>query len=315
MSPTDARPFPLVPRRRFVGVRFGQHRSPRRGQGDEAAGTRSYRPGDRRTWIDWRASARLSAARGADEFVVREFFADTAPRVVLAVDRRPRMALYGPPFPWLDKPAAIDVAVRMIGRAATAEGADLAYVEQRAGAPLWMPPGTPALVLDLLARRGDAPPVDTETAAAAAAPRSLDRCLDVLVRHASSFPVGTFVFVLSDFVDAAAPKAWLALRALRWDVTPVVVQDPLWEQSFPDVGGALLPVRDAATGEFADVLLSRHEARRRASLNEHRLSTTLDGFARLGFDPIVLGSSEPEAIAACFHRWADRRRRLRRRSA
>ena len=308
MSPQDARPFPLVPRRRYVGSRFGQHRSPRRGQGDEVAGTRPYRSGDRRTWIDWRASARLSAAHGADEFVVREFFADTAPRVVIAVDRRPRMGLYGPPFPWLDKPAAVDAAVRAIGRATTAEGGDLAYVEQRLGSSLWLPPSPPARVLDRLARRD-------QEAFEGTAPRSLEHCLNLLVRHASSFPIGTFVFVLSDFVDAAAPKAWLALRALRWDVTPIVVQDPLWEQSFPDVGGVLLPVRDTATGQVADVLLSRSETRRRASLNEERLETTLAGFTRLGFDPIVVGSSEPETIAACFDRWADRRRRLRRRSA
>ena len=115
MSPVGERPFALVPRRRFVGVRFGQHRSPRRGQGDEVAGTRPYRPGDRPTWIDWPASARLSAARGTDEFVVREFFADTAPLVALAVDRRPRMELYGPPLPWLDKPAATAAAITSIG--------------------------------------------------------------------------------------------------------------------------------------------------------------------------------------------------------
>ena len=314
MSSADARPFPLVPRRRFVGARFGEHRSPRRGQGDEVAGARPYRAGDRRTWIDWRASARLSAARGADEFVVREFFADTAPRVVVAVDRRPRMGLYEPPFPWLDKPAAIDVAVRSIGRATLAEGGDLAYVEHRNGSTVWSPPGSPALVPGRLARRSAGTP-GYPGVGAGTSPRSLESALEVLVGHASSFPVGTFVFVVSDFVDAVRPRMWLSLRALRWDVTPIVVQDPLWEQSFPDVGGVLLPVCDASTHEIADVLLTRHESRRRASANEERLRGLLRGFTRLGFDPIVIGSSEPETIAASFDRWADRRRRLRRRTA
>lgn len=308
MSPPDTRPFPLVPRRRFVGVRFGQHRSPRRGQGDEVAGTRPYRPGDRRTWIDWRASAKLSAARGADEFVVREFFADTAPRVAVAVDRRPRMGLYGSPFPWLDKPAAIDAAVRSIGRATIAEGGDLAYVEHRSGRPLWWSPGAPRQVLDRLGRRDEEPVYE-------AAPWSLESCLDVLVRHAPSFSAGTFVFVLSDFVDAAPAKVWLRLRAHRWDVTPVVVQDPTWEQSFPDVGGVLLPVRDAATGEARDVWIARGTARARAAGNEQRLERLLAGFRRLGFDPILLGTADPAEIGKCFERWADRRRRLRRRSA
>jgi uncharacterized protein (DUF58 family) len=307
VSAAAGRPFPLVPRRRYVGVRFGQHRSPRRGQGDEVAGTRPYRAGDRPTWIDWRASARLSAAHGADEFVVREFFADTAPRVAVAVDRRARMSLYGPPFPWLDKPSVVEQAVAAIARATVAEGGDLAYVEQRPARPLWIPPGPPARVLQLPGAR--------EVPERGTAPRGLERCLDLLGRHSSSFPPGTFVFVLSDFVEAAPARAWRRLRALHWDVVPVVVQDPTWEQSFPEVGGVLLPVCDPATGEVRDVMLGRGEARARAASNEQRLEGILAAFTHVGFDPIVLGDSDPGAIRAGFTRWADRRRRLRRRSA
>ena len=36
--------------------------------------------------IDWAASARLSAARDADAFVVRERFSDESPRVVVVTD-------------------------------------------------------------------------------------------------------------------------------------------------------------------------------------------------------------------------------------
>jgi uncharacterized protein (DUF58 family) len=303
VSAAARRPFPLVPRRRFVGVRFGQHRSPRRGTGDEVAGTRPYRPGDRRTWIDWRASARLSAARGSDEFVVREFFADTAPRVAIVVDRRPRMQLYPPPFPWLDKGAAVAAAVEAIGRAAVAEGGDLAYAEH----PRWHAPAPAAGVLSLL-RASAATERPTGSG-------SLARSLDLLVRRASSFPAGTFVFVVSDFVDAAPPQVWVKLRALSWDVVPVVVQDPMWEQSFPDVGGVLLPVSDPETGIALEIVLSRREARDRAAANEERLRRILDGFARLGFDSIQLGSSDAVEIALHFERWAERRRRRRRRSA
>ncbi|MEI7760588.1 MAG: DUF58 domain-containing protein [Thermoleophilia bacterium] len=308
MSPTETRPFPLVPQRRFSGVRSGYNRSPRRGQGDDVAGMRPYRPGDRRAWIDWRASARLSAARGVDEFVVREFVAAVAPRVAIVVDRRPRMMLVGQPFPWLDKPAAVDGAIRSISRATLAEGGDLAYVEQRDGRALWLPPGPPALVLERRSRDGTEAVLDTE-------PYALDRCVDQLASHASILPAGAFVFVLSDFVEAASPRTWARLRALRWDVTPVVVQDPMWEQSFPDVGGTLLSLYDAVTGVASDVVLTGREARARAAVNEHRLEELLRGFARLGFDPIVLGSSEPAMIATAFHSWAARRKRLRRRSA
>ena len=84
MNAAAPRPFELVPRRSFVGAPFGRRRSARRGQGDEVAGTRPYRPGDLPAHIHWPASARLSAARGTDEFVVREFYADEAPNVAAA---------------------------------------------------------------------------------------------------------------------------------------------------------------------------------------------------------------------------------------
>jgi hypothetical protein len=155
-------------------------------------------------------------------------------------------------------------------------------------------------------------PVDRGDLSAGA---SLDGCLRTLVRHAAGVPAGTFVFVVSDFIDAVSPKLWTTLRSRRWDVTPVVVQDPTWEQSFPAVGGVLLPVREAGVGEVREILVSRREARERAAFNERRIERLLAVFARLGFDPVVLDSSDPSDVAACFDRWAHRRRRLRRRSA
>ena len=56
-----------------------------------------------------RPSCRRHAA--GDEFVVREFFAEQAPRVAVVVDRGSRMALYADPCPWLDKQAALDDGV------------------------------------------------------------------------------------------------------------------------------------------------------------------------------------------------------------
>jgi uncharacterized protein (DUF58 family) len=308
VSRARATSFRLVPQRRFVGVGIGEHRNPRRGAGDEVAGARPYRPGDRRTWIDWRASARLSAARGSDEFVVREFFADTAPRAVVVVDRRPRMGLHDSSFPWLDKGAAIDVAVRLIGLAVAAERGDLAFVADGAGSPRRVAPRAPRTVLEQLERAGAERPFT-------AGPRSLDRCLRLLVEHAPSFPAGTFVFVLSDFVEAVAPRMWRRLRSLHWDVTPVVIQDPTWEQSFPEVGGVLLPVGDVETGKVGDVWIRRADARARADANARRLDDLLAGFRRLGFDPVLVGSSDPGDIARCFAQWSARRARLRRRSA
>lgn len=300
--------FALVPQRRFVGVRFGERRSSRRGPGDEVAGTRPYRPGDRRTWIDWRASARLSAARGQDEFVVREFFADNAPRVVVVIDRRPRMGIYAPPLPWLDKPAVVDSAVRLIGSSAAAERGDLGLVDESNGRVHWIAPQSPLVAIGTWER-------GRRNAALDAQPQSLERCFRALSRHAAILPSGTFVFVLSDFVDAVPLRAWARLRSHRLDVTPVVVQDPTWEQSFPKLAGVLLPVFDPTSGSRGEVWVGGREAARRATDNERRLEGLLSGFERLGFDPVVLGSAAPESIAGAFSRWSERRGRLRRRSA
>ena len=89
--------FPLIPRRRVLGLAFGGVRSVRRGLGSDVASTREYRPGYDVAWMDWAASARLSAARGSDEFIIRERFADEAPRVVVLADRRPSMSIHVDP--------------------------------------------------------------------------------------------------------------------------------------------------------------------------------------------------------------------------
>src|SRR5262249_56123415 len=98
-------PFPLVPRWRPAGSPFGRLRASRRGLGSSVAGSRPYRPGDSLAAIDWKSSARLSSVHAEPEFLVREHFADEAPRVVMVADRRATMSLY--PGPWLSKPAAL----------------------------------------------------------------------------------------------------------------------------------------------------------------------------------------------------------------
>jgi uncharacterized protein (DUF58 family) len=287
------RPFALVPRRRFLGVQFGRRRSSRRGIGDEVAGTRPYRPGDLIAHIHWAASAKLSEARGTDEFVVREFFAEQAPRVALIHDRRPGMAIHAPPSPWLDKRAAADTAGRLIEASTAAELGEVLSVD---GA--LRHPGRRGRGREDVSRTYDAP----ET--------SLTLALDALVRESRVLPTGSFVFVVSDFLVPVPARLWLRLRALRWDVVPVIVQDPTWEQTFPAVGGVVLPVADPTSGHVQDVWVSAREARERARANEARFDELLSRFRRLGFDPVVLDTSDPREIGDRFRAWADRRRRL-----
>ena len=285
-----------MPARRFVGVQLGGRRTARRGEGDEVAGSRPYRPGDHVSAIDWAASARLSAARGTDEFVVNEYFAEQAPRVALVVDRRPEMALYGPQFPWLDKAEAARVAGELIAASAAAArmtlvvGSDGRVERPRRGAR---------------ASEGgfDGPP------------DALDRSLFALLRRPTLLPAGSFVFVVSDFLEPVAPRVWVALTAQRWDVTPVVVQDPTWEQSFPDVSGISVRFATADRAREQDVWLSRRAAGARRLEHERRLAALLAGFRARGDDPVVLGSSDGDEVLHRVRASAERRRRLRRRAA
>src|SRR5919108_5593882 len=125
--------FPLIPRRRVLGLPFGAPHSVRRGIGSDVAASRPYEPGDDVDRIDWYASARLSLARASDEFIVREHFAEEAPRVVCLCDRRPSMSVFADGWPWLSKPEAIRQVVRLISDSAIAARGLLGYLDEAEG--------------------------------------------------------------------------------------------------------------------------------------------------------------------------------------
>src|SRR3954469_16424275 len=140
-GPAREQVFPLVAQRRVTGVSAGAQASTRRGPGSEVATTRPYRRGDNVRTIDWAASARVSAARDADEFIVRDYYADESLRVVSILDRRPEMALFPPPFPWLDKGRAVAEAAALIAASTVAARGAPGLVDLNDGsAPQWLMP-------------------------------------------------------------------------------------------------------------------------------------------------------------------------------
>src|SRR4029453_1790745 len=90
--------------------------------------------------IDWAASARLSSARERDEFIVRERFAEEAPRVVIVSDRRPEMAFFRPPLPWLDKAEAMRQTVELVIQSTSLVGGFVGYVDFAEGEAYLLPP-------------------------------------------------------------------------------------------------------------------------------------------------------------------------------
>jgi hypothetical protein len=101
--------------------------------------------------------------------------------------------------------------------------------------------------------------------------------------------------------------------SLRWDVVPVIVQDPTWEQSFPDVSGVIVPLAEPSTGEVVNVRLTREEAAARRRANEQRLDTLVSDFTALGLDSVVIGTSDRVEIDRALLRWAELRRQAWRR--
>ena len=190
--------FPLVPRRRVIGLAFGGVRSARRGIGSDVASTREYRPGDDVGWMDWAASAKLSAARGDDEFIVRERFADEAPRVVVLVDRRPSMGI-GASTLRQPRQAARDPRRARPDRHERARGAQPHRLPRlRATASrIWRPPRSERVAEPGTFDRPFGAPVDT-----------VSRGLVFLGEHRRDLPTQAFVFVLSDFVVPPDLDAW-----------------------------------------------------------------------------------------------------------
>lgn len=292
--------FPLRPKRRLVGLAYGTMHSIRRGVGSDIAGSRPYRPGDSMKLIDWSASAKLSQAREGDELVVRVHYADEAPRVVIVCDRRPSMSLFPAGWPWLEKPQAVRAVLRLIADSAIAAQAYTGYLDHAEGAPFWEPPKSQRTIHQLELDRGFRAPAD-----------ALTYGLEELLCHTRDTPAGTFVFVVSDFLAPPSRELWLRVLARRWDVIPVVVQDPVWEQSFPDVGGIAIPFADPMTGRPAYAELTRREVETRRRANETRRARLVRMLRGLDLEPVLVDRSDLHSVFASFIAWVEGRRSIR----
>ena len=288
--------FPLIPRRRVLGLPFGGLHSMRRGLGSDVASSRPYEPGDDVDKIDWNASARLSLARGSEEFVVREHFAEEAPRVVVLCDRRPSMSIFAPELPWLCKPEALAACVRLIGASAIAARGLLGYLDEADGDPAWLPPRGSHELYEIEGNRPFQAPHDT-----------LERGLAYLARQRRDLPAGSFLFVCSDYLSPPSRGAWLRALEPRWEIVPVVLQDPVWEQSFPGVSGLVVPFLDADGGRRTLAHLTAAEVDARRHENETRYADLVRSFRALAMDPVLVSSHGPRDVLLSFLTWADDR--------
>ena len=212
------------------------------------------------------------------------------------------MGIYEAPLPWLSKPDAIAEATSAIALSAAASNSEIGSLDLAGGEPEWLPPAT---------RDAAALVIDRQRQAPFDAPE-LEPVFAALLSRRTQLPPGSFVFVLSDFLAGPSEDVWLTAGAYGWDLIPVVIQDPLWEQSFPAIGSVVVPIRDAASTRVLPLRLSPREAAARRDENERRLAELERRFGSLDLDWVVIGSADPEAVDRAFGTWAEERRRWRR---
>jgi hypothetical protein len=100
---------------------------------------------------------------------------------------------------------------------------------------------------------------------------------------------------------------WESALERRWDVVPVVFQDPVWERSFPDVGGVTLPVADPRRKRTTFLRLSRAEAVDRRHANEERWRRLIEEFTHRDLEAVAVSSNDPVQILDSFTWWAEQR--------
>src|SRR5262249_13367857 len=160
-------------------------------------------------------------------------------------------------------------AIELIVESAAAAAASVAYLDfagsgTRGGEPFWLAPSSRAVWQRIESRLAEVVAYD-------APQNALGLRRGCLPRFRAELSAGTFAFIVSDFLGVVPEDAaWLTAGTRRWEIVPVVVQDPLWEQSFPPIGPIVLPLADPSDGQVVEVRLSRREARVRRESNRRR---------------------------------------------
>jgi hypothetical protein len=206
------------------------------------------------------------------------------------------MAVFDEAWPWLRKPEAIRQAAGVIAASAVAARGLLGYFDQANGDAYWNPPRSEHVLGVVDVERPFAAPEDT-----------VERGLRHLTEQRRDLPAGTFVFVLSDFLVEPRWDEWMRALERRWEIVPVVMQDPVWEQSFPDVSGSVVPFADPESGRVSLVAFSEADITRRREANEGRFQDLLYDLRALDMDPVLIGSHDARDVVFAFLSWADQR--------
>ena len=135
--------------------------------------------------------------------------------------------------------------------------------------------------------------------------------LEFLGDHRRELPTQAFVFILSDFIVLPDLGVWTRALEHRWELVPVMIQDPVWERSFPEIGGISIPYTDPRNGRTYPAYVTEREAARLRSANEDRWDGLVRDFRSLGCEPVEVHTHDLGEMLGAFLRWADLRQMWR----
>ena len=208
------------------------------------------------------------------------------------------MSLCPPGMPFLRKAEAAEVARGLI-EASVAESRGLVgrLEHERPGTVDWCPPTSGRRHITLAEHA--LPERD-------GAADGITAMFEFLTLHRRQVPSASFVFVLSDFLEATPLETWESALDRGWDIVPVVVQDPVWEQRFPDVDRVVAPLV-GSDGRVRLVRLAKGESQAWRERHEARLARLVDGLRSLGVEPVLIGSDDREHVFEAFLSWSAER--------
>ena len=302
MSVRDA-VFPLVPRRRLMGLAFGTTPGGRRGVGSDVAGSRPYVRGDSMDAIDWSASARRLGGAGHRRV------------------HRPR-ALRRRRAPRRDgrRPASGDGA--HVARTSPGCGRTRRFARRRRWSPTASPrragsSGTSTSRRARTRRSGGRRPragsPGRSGSGTCSTPRTGRRRTTSRSRSSSSrgtaarFPGGSFLFVLSDFLAQPARGTSGSASSSTGGTSSrssCRTRSGSRASRRSTASSSRSPARTGACGSCACRAASRRSAAARTS---QRRDALLDEFAGLGIEPVLLSSADHEHVLAALMEWAANR--------
>lgn len=286
--------FPLSPRKRVFGHLFGDAKGVRRGKGIEPIGVRQTDNPDPKH-IDWNKMARMDPD-DADPYV-REQIRTESIGAVIIVDRMITMAdpVGDNPLGLLEKHTAATAAGIQIVESARKKRGAVGYRDFSHGT---------------LYHKVANGKTDFRKVIDKYLPHEHFRAMPgQLAAHLADLRTlrGAFVFVLSDFLDETLLNSdiWEHITQSGYDPVPVLIQDPVWEQTFPDeAAGLILPFRNPLTGREEERRYSRSGARQQRTQNESRIAYIRETFINAGLDWVEISTTDPVKINTAFKTWS-----------